>query len=68
MLVVGTRNVQVATADVVHSFVINEESAVGVLNSAVRGENGVVGLDNGSRDARRRVHGELKLALLAVIG
>lgn len=35
MLIVGTRDVQVATADVVHSFVINEESAVRILDGAV---------------------------------
>jgi hypothetical protein len=31
-------------------------------------ENGVVRLDNGGRDTRSRVDGELKLGLLAVLG
>jgi hypothetical protein len=68
MFVVGTRNVQAATANIVDSFVIDEEGAVRVLDGAVGRENSVVGLDDGGGDARRRVHGELKLALLAVVG
>lgn len=47
VLVVGPRDVQAATADVVDSLVVNKECAVGVLNGAVSRENGVVGLDNG---------------------
>lgn len=68
MLVVGTRNVQVATADVVDSFVVNEERAVGVLDSAMSREDSIVGLNYGGGDARSGIHGKFKLALLAVIG
>jgi hypothetical protein len=68
MLVVGARDVQAATADIVDSFVVNEEGAVGVLDGAVGREDGVVGLDDGSRDARSGIHGELEFALLAVVG
>ena len=68
MLIVGTRDVQATTADIVDCFVVDEESAVRVLNGAVGGENGVVRLHNGGRDARSRVNGELELALLAVVG
>jgi hypothetical protein len=68
MFVVGTRNVQVATADIVDSLVVNEERAVGIFDGAVGREHGVVGLDHGGRDLRSRVYGEFKLALLAVVG
>jgi len=68
MLVVGTRNVQAATADVVDSLVINEERTVRILNGAVGRENSVVGLDDGGRDAGSGIHGEFELALLAVVG
>jgi hypothetical protein len=67
VLVAGTGNIQVTTANVVDSFVIDQESAVGVLNGAVGGENSVVGLDNGSRDTGGRVDGEFELALLGVV-
>jgi hypothetical protein len=65
---VRARDVQVATADVIHSLVIDKERAVRVLDGAVRREHGVVGLNHGRRDAGGRVHGELELRLLAVVG
>ena len=61
MLVVGTRNVKISTANVVHSLIVDEESAVRVLDGAVGGEDCVVGLNDRRRDLRGRVHGELKL-------
>jgi hypothetical protein len=68
VLVVGSRDIQAATADVVDRLVVNKESAVGVLNGAVGREDGVIWLDNRGRDARSRVDGEFELALLAVVG
>jgi hypothetical protein len=68
MLVVGTGNVQAASTDVVDSFVVNEEGAVGVLDGAVCRQNGVVGLDDRGGDAGSWVDGEFELALLAVVG
>jgi hypothetical protein len=68
MLVIGTRNVQAATADVVDGFIVDEERAVGVLNSAVGRENSVVRLDNGGGNTRSGIYGEFELALLAVVG
>lgn len=68
VLVVGPRDIQAATADIVNRLVVNKESAVGVLNGAVGREDSVVGLNNGGGNARSRVDGELKLALLAVVG
>jgi hypothetical protein len=67
VLIAGTGNVQVTTANIVDSFVVDQESAVGVLNGAVGGENGVVRLDNGGRDPGGWVDGELELALLGVV-
>jgi len=55
-----TRDVKVATADVVDGFIVNEECAVRVLNGAVCREDCVVGFDNGSGNARSRVDCEFK--------
>lgn len=68
MLVARAGDVQVATANVVDSLVIDEECAVRVLDRAMGRQNSIVGLDDGGRDARGRVDGELQLALLAVLG
>ena len=68
VLVVGTGNIQAASADIVHGLVIDEEGAVGVLDRAMGRQDGVVGLHHGGRDARSRVNGEFELALLAVVG
>lgn len=63
----GTLNIQVATADIVDSFIIDHESNIRVLKSGVGGQDGVVGLNNGSGNLRSGVHRELKLGLLAVV-
>lgn len=68
VLIAWARNVQVATADVVHSFVVDEEGAVGVLDCAVGRQDSVVRLDDGGRHTWCRVDRELQLALLAVLG
>lgn len=68
MLVVRALNAQITPADIVDGLVIDKEGAVRVLDSAMGREDSVVGLNDGSRDARRRVDGELKFALLAVVG
>jgi hypothetical protein len=68
MLVVGTGDVQVALADVVHSLVVNKEGAVRVLNGAVSREDSVVGLYHGGGGTGSRVNGEFELALFAVVG
>ena len=67
VLVVGTLNAEVATADVVDGLVVDHEGTVGVLKGGVGGEDGVVGLDNGGGDLRGGVDAELELALLAVV-
>jgi len=67
MLKRRTRNIQVATADIVHSFVVHEESTVAVLDCRVGGENGVVRLDDCCGDTWGWVDGEFELGFLAVI-
>ena len=68
MLVVGTGDVQIATADVIHCFIVDEERTVRVFNGAVCREDGVVRLYNGGGHLWSGVHGKLKLAFLAVVG
>lgn len=68
VLIAGTGDVQVATADVIDGLVVDEEGAVRVLDGAVGGQNSVVGLDDGGGDTGRRVDSELELRLLAVVG
>ncbi len=67
MLVAGTRDVEIATADVVDGFIIYEECAVRVLDGAVGGEHGVVWFYHGGGDARSGIHGELELGFLAIV-
>lgn len=67
VLITRTRDVQVATADIIDSLVINQEGTVRVLNSAVGGQDCVVRLHDSSRHTRRGVHGELELRLLAIL-
>lgn len=68
VLVVGTGNVKVASANIVNGLVVNQESAVRVLDGAVGGQNSVVRLNNGCGHTRSWVNGKLELALLAVLG
>ena len=44
----GARNAEVATANVIDSLIIDEESAVSVLNGAVGGQDSVVRFNNSS--------------------
>lgn len=64
----GSGNAEVTTANIVDSLIVDEESAVRVLNSAVSRENGVVRLDDGGGDGGSRVDGEFQLRLLTVLG
>ena len=67
MLVIGSRNVEIAAADIVDSFVVDEESTVGILDGAVGGEYGIVRLDNRGGNPRSWIDGELELGLLAIV-
>lgn len=52
---------------VVDGLVVDHEGAVGMLEGGVCSQDGVVRLNDGSRDLRGRVDGELELGLLAVV-
>lgn len=67
MFITGSGDIQVTVADVVDSFVVNEEGAVRVFDGAMGGENGVIRLDNSGGDTRSRVDCEFKLGLFAII-
>lgn len=67
VLVVGTLQAQVPSADVVDGLIVNHERAVGVLKRGVSGKDGVVGLDDRGGSLRSGVDTELQLALLAVV-
>jgi len=54
-------DVQTSSANVVHSFVVNHESTVGVFQSGMGGEDGVVWLDNGGGNLRSWVNSEFQL-------
>jgi hypothetical protein len=60
-------DVQVSSADIVDGFVIDHEGAIGVLQSGMGGEDGVVWLDNGGGDLRGWVDSELKFGFFAVV-
>jgi len=67
VLVARARNIEVTSADIVDSFIVDKEGAVRVLNGAVGGKNGVVRLNHGGRHTGSRVYSELELGLLAVL-
>ena len=63
----GSLDPQIAVADVVGGLVVHHEDAVGVLQGGVRGEDGVVGLNNSRGHLRGRVDGKLQLRLFPVV-
>jgi len=63
----GSLDVQVASADVLDSLVVEHDSDVGVLQQGVGGQHGVVGLNHSGGDLRGRLHGESELGLLSVV-
>ena len=58
VLVAGTRDIEVSSANVIHSLVVDKEGNVTVFEGAVGSEDGVVGLNDGGGDTRSRVDGE----------
>jgi len=60
-------NVQVSSTDVVDGFVVNHESTVGVLQSGVGGQNGVVWLNNSGGDLWSWVDGKFQFGFLSII-
>ena len=57
----GPLNVQIPSADIVNSLVVNHESTVRVLQGGVGGQDRVVGLNNSGRDLRCGINCELQL-------
>ena len=53
-------NVQVTSADIVNSLVIDHKGTVGVFKGGMGGQNGVVWLNNGSCNLRCWVDGKFK--------
>ena len=60
-------NVEVAASDVVQRLVVEAEGDVRVLERRVRGEHAVEQLDDGGGGLRRRVDGEARLGLAALV-
>jgi hypothetical protein len=68
MLVSWARDVQVALTDIVHSFIINEECAIRVLNRVVCREDGIVGFYYCSCHVRGRVNHEFQFGIFGILG
>jgi len=60
-------NVELASADIVESLVVQAESTVGVFQESVGGKHRVVRFDNGGRDLRTGRDGKGQLGLAAVV-
>jgi len=60
-------DVQVASANVLDGFVVQDDCDISVFQEGVGGEHAVVGLDHSSGDLRGRLDGEAELRLFAVI-
>ena len=67
ILVIGSLDAQVSTADIVDRLIVNHEAAVGVLEGGVGCQDRVVWLNDGGGDLRGRINAELQLALLAIV-
>jgi len=63
----GALNVEVTSADVINSLVVEHDGDVGVLEERVSGQDGVVWLNNGGGDLGGWVDGESELGFLAVV-
>ena len=60
-------DIEVPTADVVDSLIVDHEGTVGVLQGGVGGEDGVVRLNNSSGHLWGRVDRKFELGLLAIV-
>ena len=63
----GRGNTEPLLADLEDGLIVDHERAVGVLEGGVGGQDRVVGLDDGARELRRGVDGELELGFFAVV-
>jgi hypothetical protein len=60
-------DVEVSSADIVKSFIVEHDGDISVLKKRMGGKNGVVGLNDSSGDLRRRIDSETKFGFFAVI-
>jgi hypothetical protein len=67
VLIVGSLDAEIAATDIIDGLIVDHETAIGMLEGRVSGENRIVWLDHGSCDLRSRVDAELQLALLAIV-
>lgn len=65
--VVGALKTKVSSADVIDSLVVDHERTVGVLESGMGGQDGVIWLNDGGCGLRSWVNAELQLDLLAEV-
>ena len=63
----GSLYVEVPAADVVDGLIVHHEGGVGVLQSGMGGQDGIVGLHYSGGDLGGGVDGELELRLLTVV-
>jgi hypothetical protein len=67
IFVVRSLDAQVSSTDVVNSFVVDHETAVGMLEGSVGSQDGVIRLNYRGGDLRRWVDTELELDSLAIL-
>ena len=63
----GSFDVELSSADIVDSFVVEHNGDISVFKEGVSGQDGVVRFNDGSGDLGRGVDGETELGLLTVI-
>jgi hypothetical protein len=63
----GSLDIEVSSADIINGLIVEHNSDISVLEERVGRENGVVRLNNGGGNLRRRIDGETELGLLTVI-
>jgi hypothetical protein len=63
----GSLNIELSSADIVNSFVIEDNSDISVLQERVGRQDRVVWLNNGGGDLGGWVNGEAEFGLLSVI-
>ena len=65
--IAGALNVQVTTADVIDSLIVNHKCTVRVLQCSMSCQDRIVGLNHSSCHLRSRIDAELQLRLLAIV-
>jgi hypothetical protein len=67
VLVVGSLDAEITSANIIDGFVVNHEAAVRMFQGCMSGQDAVVGLNNRSGILRCRVNDKFKFTLLAVV-